>query len=109
VDFGLYQINVVDANGCSILIKDVLVASPPDDLDIDVAMAVDCTTGGEAEVSIGASTTMTGAGPFYFAIYTGPGMVYDGSATWQLGAGTPVSTTFTGLIPGALYTFIVYD
>src|SRR5690606_15486668 len=30
VDFGLYQINVVDANGCSVLVQDVLVASPPD-------------------------------------------------------------------------------
>ena len=34
VDFGLYQINVVDANGCSMLVQDVLVASPPTDLEI---------------------------------------------------------------------------
>ena len=36
VDFGLYQINVVDINGCSILLQDVLVASPPSDLDISL-------------------------------------------------------------------------
>ncbi|WP_136480938.1 T9SS type B sorting domain-containing protein [Cognatitamlana onchidii] len=113
VDFGLYEIIISDANGCNVIEQDILVASPPDDLDIDIATTVDCSLGGEAEVSIGTATTITGTGPFYFAIYTGPGMVWDsivgGSAIWQLGAGTPVSTTFTGLIPGAIYTFIVYD
>ena len=47
VDFGLYQINVVDANGCSILVQDVLVASPPTDLDINVTATVDCSLGGK--------------------------------------------------------------
>ncbi|MFI0431482.1 beta strand repeat-containing protein, partial [Mariniflexile sp. HMF6888] len=113
VNFGLYEIIITDANGCTAIEQNILVASPPDDLDIDVVMTVDCVTGGEADVSIGTATTITGTGPFYFAIYTGPGMVWDGipggSATWQLGSGTPVSATFTGLIPGAIYTFVVYD
>jgi hypothetical protein len=29
VDFGLYQIRVVDANGCTVIENDVLVASDP--------------------------------------------------------------------------------
>ncbi|WP_282123527.1 T9SS type B sorting domain-containing protein [Algibacter mikhailovii] len=109
VNFGLYEIIVTDANGCTLLEQDIKVASPPDDLDIEIATTVDCANGGEAEVRIGASSSITGAGPFYFAIYTGNGMIYDGSPVWQLGAGTPVATTFTNLLPDVLYTFIVYD
>ena len=107
VDFGLYQINVVDANGCSILVQDVLVASPPTDLDIDVTATVDCSMGGIVEVSIG--STLASAGPFFFAIYEGPSTVYP-IGTWiaEDSAGSQ-SATFTGLTPGVLYTFIVYD
>lgn len=45
VEFGIYQINVVDFNGCSVLIQNVKVASPPDDLDISVIPPpADCST-----------------------------------------------------------------
>ncbi|OIQ23860.1 T9SS type B sorting domain-containing protein [Lacinutrix sp. MedPE-SW] len=107
VDFGLYEINIVDANGCSILQQDVLVASPPTDLDIDITTTVDCTTGGEAEVSVG--STLSSTGPFYFSIYEGPSTVYP-AGTW-LPEDSPgsQSATFTGLTSGVTYTFIVYD
>ncbi|NRD20017.1 T9SS type B sorting domain-containing protein [Winogradskyella eckloniae] len=107
VDFGLYQINVVDANGCSMLAQDVLVASPPTDLDINITSTIDCATGGEAEVSVGSS--LSSSGPFFFSIYEGPSTVYP-TGTW-LAEDTPgsQSATFTGLIPGVLYTFIVFD
>jgi large repetitive protein len=111
VDFGLYQINVVDANGCSVLIQDILVASPPDHLHINVSSPpADCSTGGSALVQVGSA--LPSAGPFHFAIYTGPGMVYTPPTTfpWQdedaIGS---KQTTFTNLIPGVTYTFIVYD
>lgn len=109
VDFGLYQINVVDANGCSLLVQDVLVASPPTDLDININTTVDCTTGGIAEVSIG--STLASAGPFWFSIYQGPSSVYPLPAgTWipEDSVGSQ-STTFSNLTPGVVYTFIVYD
>ena len=109
VDFGLYQINVVDANGCSLLVQDVLVASPPTDLDIDITTTVDCSTGGVAQVSIGSS--LSSSGPFWFSIYQGPSSVYPLPAgTWipEDTAGSE-SATFSNLIPGVLYTFIVYD
>ncbi len=109
VDFGLYQINVVDANGCSVLFQNVLVASPPNDLDIDIATTVDCLSGGEAVVSVG--TALASAGPFYFSIYQGPTSVYpDPPGSW-LPEDSPgsQSATFTGLTPGVQYTFIVYD
>ncbi|WP_179347648.1 T9SS type B sorting domain-containing protein [Winogradskyella pacifica] len=107
VDFGLYQINVVDANGCSILVQDVLVASPPTDLDIDILPSFDCATGGEAEVSIG--STLTSAGPFFFSIYEGTGTVYPAGTWLSEDAPGSESATFTNLIPGVVYTFIVYD
>ncbi|MDC0006673.1 T9SS type B sorting domain-containing protein [Winogradskyella sp.] len=109
VDFGLYQINVVDANGCSVLIQDVLVASPPTDLDINITTSVDCLLGGEAIVSIG--STLTSAGPFFFSIYQGPISVYPNPPGSWLPEDSPSSesATFTGLTPGVSYTFIVYD
>ena len=107
VDFGLYQINVVDANGCSVLVQDVLVASPPTDLDINIIATVDCSAGGEAEVSIG--STLASAGPFFFSIYEGSTSVYP-VGTWLAEDTTgSQSATFLGLTPGLVYTFIVYD
>ncbi len=108
VDFGLYQINVVDSNGCSVLVQDVLVASPPDDLDISVNATVNCVTGGEVVVNIG--TTLVSAGPFYFDIYRGVIPPAPPGGTW-VAEDSPgsQSATFTGLIPGVTYTFIVYD
>ncbi|MBP0902250.1 T9SS type B sorting domain-containing protein [Mariniflexile gromovii] len=109
VDFGLYQINVVDANGCSVLIEDVLVASPPNNLDITITPTANCLTGGEAEVRIG--TALASVGPFYFSIYRGPTSVYPNPVgTWfPEDAYQSKKTTFTGLVPGVTYTFIVYD
>ncbi|GAA4882319.1 T9SS type B sorting domain-containing protein [Flaviramulus aquimarinus] len=108
VDFGLYQINVVDSNGCSVLVQDVLVASPPNDLDITINTTADCITGGEALVDIG--TTLVGTGPFFFDIYRGVIPPPPPGGTW-IAEDFPGSqnATFTGLIPGVTYTFIVYD
>lgn len=109
VDFGLYQINVVDANGCAVLIQDVLVASPPSDLDITITPTVNCTTGGEVTVAV--SSALSSSGPFWFSIYQEPFVPYSaGDPNWL--AENPVgsaSTIFSGLIPDVQYTFVVYD
>jgi len=104
VDFGLYQIYVVDANGCSVLVQDVLVASPPDDLEITINTTVDCLNGGEAVVSIG--TTLISPGPFYFSVYPAIGTPPGGS--W-IPESTPGTATFSNLLTGVTYTFIVFD
>lgn len=110
VDFGLYEIRITDVNGCSTIEENILVASPPDDLDISIDAAVDCSAGGTATVAVG--TSLAGSGPYNFAVYTGPGMVYTSptAAPWQ-DETTPNSgqTVFTNLIPGVTYTFIVFD
>lgn len=110
VDFGLYEIIITDTNGCSVIEQNILVASPPDNLDININTTADCLTGGTAEVSIG--SLLTGNGPYHFAIYEGAGMTYTSPTTspWQdEDASGSEKTTFTGLIPGATYTFIVFD
>ncbi|RYJ53300.1 T9SS type B sorting domain-containing protein [Flavobacterium petrolei] len=110
VDFGLYQIRVVDANGCTVIENDVKVASDPKDLDIVINTTADCTLGGTANIAVLGS--LVSSGPFHFNIYRGPGQVFtaDGTDGWQgeNPAGTK-GTIFTGLLPGVTYTFIVYD
>ncbi|WP_281322979.1 T9SS type B sorting domain-containing protein [Flavobacterium aestivum] len=110
VDFGLYQIRVVDAKGCTVIEKDVLVASPPNSLGITINPTVTCATGGSAIVKI--TSAFAGTGPFHFNIYNGPGQVWtaDGTDGWQgeMPAGSK-ETLFSPLLPGVTYTFIVYD
>ncbi|MBV1888037.1 MAG: chromophore lyase, partial [Urechidicola sp.] len=108
VDFGLYEINILDANGCSMLAQDVLVASPPTDLDINITATVDCLAGGEAVVSIG--STLSSSGPFYFDIYQGFIPPPPPGGSWiPEDAPNSETATFTGLTPGITYTFIIYD
>ncbi|GAA3628417.1 T9SS type B sorting domain-containing protein [Flavivirga jejuensis] len=112
VDFGLYQIRVVDSNGCNELIQDVLVASPPSNLDVTITpLPTTCTTGGTVVVSVGGA--LTGNGPYHFAIYTGPGITYTAPTTapWQDAdaSGTGETSTFTNLTPGVTYSFIIFD
>lgn len=110
IDFGLYQVLVVDANGCSWIEKDILIAQPPGGLDLDIsALPPPCGSLGSAEVKI--ATAFTSAGPFYFAIYT-PGITYSAlDPRWlpEDGGVGSKKATFPGLIPGVTYTFIVYD
>jgi hypothetical protein len=103
VDFGLYQINVVDANGCSVLIQNILVASPPDDLDITVTPPpADCSAPGSAIVAVGSSPTAQ-LDPFYFSLYNGATPVYPTVGTWQPeDAVGSKQTLFPNLIPGVI-------
>lgn len=107
LEFGIYEIDVVDANGCSLRKTDI-IASPPDDLDIDVsAITADCSVGGTAVVTV---SSATGSGNYEFAIldrYTAP--YADPTAYQPADGGTPDTTTFTGLTPGITYTFVVHD
>ncbi len=108
IDFGIYQVNIIDNSGCSLLQQNIRVGSPVGDLDIDVVSTIaDCTAGGDVTVSV---TSPLAIGPFFFAIYTDPVPIYPAPGAWQPettpGSG---STTFTGLDSGVTYTFIVYD
>lgn len=113
VDFGLYQIIITDDNGCTAFENNILVASPPSDLDISVTpVGPTCAGLGSAEIAIGASPTApTGPGPYHFAVYS-PGLTYTGPTTlpwYDEDAAGSKKTTIPNLIPGVIYTFIVHD
>ncbi len=111
LNFGIYQIDVVDANGCSAFQTEI-IASPPNDLDIDVTTATaSCADGGTAIVSV---SSAVGSGDYSFAIYESNTPPYSSN---YVGPDTPGGDTVTFsqaangiyLSPGVTYTFVVYD
>lgn len=105
IDFGIYNLSVVDANGCTLVRTNLIMSSPPNDLDIQVSTTIaSCAAGGTAVVSLPSGF----GGPYLFGIliqntppYAIPLLPAD--------PGFPLQHTFNGLTPGALYTFVVYD
>ncbi|WP_111682580.1 T9SS type B sorting domain-containing protein [Winogradskyella tangerina] len=105
INFGVYTVNVVDANGCS-MSQQIVMASPPSDLIIDVNIAVpDCTTGGVAEVT---AVSAVGSGSYEFGILEFNTIPYTSTFFPPDTPGGNVRT-FTNLIPGVVYTFVVHD
>lgn len=105
INFGVYTINVVDANGCS-LSQQITIASPPSDLDININVAVpDCTSGGTAEVT---AISAVGSGNYEFGILEFNTIPYT-STYFPPDIPGGDTRTFTNLIPGVVYTFVVHD
>ncbi len=111
LNFGIYQIDIIDANGCNSFSTEI-IASPPNDLDIDVSTSTaNCTDGGTAIVTVGASV---GSGDYSFAVletFTPPYSSNYVSPDVPGGSTATFSSTTNGifLTPGIQYTFVVYD
>ncbi len=106
LNFGIYNVEVIDANGCLLMIDNIIIASPPSDLIIDVsASTADCVNGGTAVITV---TAPVSSGSYEFAILETNTLPY--STNYQpADVGTPETSTFTGLVPGVTYTFVVHD
>ncbi len=105
LDFGIYQLDIIDSNGCSIR-REEIIASPPDDLDINIATpTADCVSGGTAIVSV---SSAVGSGNYEFAILETFSAPYSTNYMAPDVAGGDTKT-FTGLTPGITYTFVVHD
>ena len=109
LEFGIYEVDVVDANGCSVKTTNI-IASPPEDLDIDVSTAtVDCSLGGTAIITV---NTALGSSNYEFAILETYSIPYvdDPINDYQPADSSGGNTaTFDGLIPGITYSFVVHD
>ena len=105
LNFGIYHVDVVDANGCSLRSTEI-IASPPSDLDIDVSTATtDCVSGGTAVVQVVSSVP---GNNYLFGILETNTPPY--TSTWVIPDNPGGDfATFTGLIPGVIYTFVVHD
>ncbi|MFG6685195.1 T9SS type B sorting domain-containing protein [Mariniflexile sp. HNIBRBA6329] len=105
INFGIYTINVIDVNGCS-LTKQIIMASPPSDLSIDVTtVSSDCINGGTASVE---AISAVGSGNYEFGILEFNSAPYTSTFVGPDVPGGSIKT-FTNLTPGVVYTFVVHD
>ena len=109
INFGNYQLKVIDENNCSWIEQNILIASPPENLELVVTPTTPaCGAKGSAEIAV--ATALAGPLEFFFAIYK-PGILYTaGDPDWYPEDGfRSLKTTIPNLTPGVTYTFIVYD
>lgn len=118
LNFGIYELTVTDANGCSVT-KTISMASPIEEMEITISGTPSCTS---AELLVSVNPLVPG-GPYHFALYpissgsTPPYKYADNMASYQdaLNMVDPSNPQYfqslfdTGLNPGVTYSFIVYD
>ncbi|WP_310557869.1 T9SS type B sorting domain-containing protein [Flavobacterium sp.] len=105
LNYGIYVLSATDANGCTTTSPSIIISSPPTDLDISITTPpATCAAGGTAVVTVGGALVSSS---YSFGIYDLTVPPY--ASTFFPGSGSPSSYTFTGLIPGVLYTFVVRD
>ncbi|WP_165698036.1 T9SS type B sorting domain-containing protein [Flavobacterium nackdongense] len=112
LNFGVYQLSFTDANSCTVT-NSINIASPPSDLNINTAAGPpSCSS---ASVIVSVNPIIVG-GPYHFALFpilsasTPPYEYASNMGSYQnADVGFPLQATFSGLKPGVIYSFIVYD
>jgi gliding motility-associated-like protein len=103
INFGIYTINVVDANGCNIS-KQITMTSPPSDLKVVIDTSAPSCTDGTATVTVKATPL---GNNYTFGIFESN--VPPFSSVFLPANNGSDSHIFTGLTPGVTYTFVVHD
>jgi large repetitive protein len=107
---GTYEIRVVDANNCETTVNNLSIAPPPQTLIINTSATATCADGATIVVSL--VPPSGSVGPFSFGIYNGTTIAPFTNALVPAGGispPAPLQYTFTNLVPGVEYTFVVYD
>ncbi|WP_444671221.1 T9SS type B sorting domain-containing protein [Flavobacterium columnare] len=105
IDYGVYTVKAVDANGCSKVVPNQIVSSPPSGLTFAFTGVATCATGASLKVDI--SGGVIGPGTYQFGIVDLPAAPW--STTLVNSNNGAASHIFNGLIPGATYSIVVYD
>ncbi len=104
INFGVYTVTVIDANGCQ-LSDNITMTSPPQDLEVVIDTSAPNCSAGKAVVTVKASPLGT---HYTFGIFNSNMPPFAGSFQAPDVAGGDTST-FNNLIPGVTYTFVVHD
>ncbi len=105
VDFGIYDIFVTDANGCTHVVSNQVMSNPPSDLTFVVNPTIpSCAAGATIDVTL---VGAIGAGPFQFGIVNLT--AFPWSSSFVNASNPPFQHQFTGLTPGTFYTIVVRD
>ncbi|WP_413999771.1 T9SS type B sorting domain-containing protein [Flavobacterium sp. W1B] len=108
LSYGDFVLTVSDASGCSNFKDDVKIIAPPSDLNINLLTPIaNCLDG--ATIIVDLNPVVYPANPNYkFGIYDLSALPFS-SNLLPSDIGSPLQHTFTGLTPGVVYTFVVYD
>ena len=112
--YGLYNLIITDANGCTRVLSNIeMISEPSGALIISNSIPGTCLTGASIELQV---TPAFGSGTYFFSLFpnsnppeTFPGNGIPNNAGGWFGETGPDTYTFTGLAPGVSYNFIIWD
>ena len=108
IDYGVYDLAVTDANGCTIVKSNIIVQNPPNDLTFIITPTIaSCAAGATVRVDLSGSLPSS---TYEFGIMskTTPDYVTPINS-WFTPNNGPTSHIFTGLTPGLIFTVVVRD
>lgn len=105
IDFGIYDLAVTDANGCTIVKNNLIMSSPPSGLNFTFNTVASCSLGASMTVTI--SGGIIGSGAYQFGIVDLT--AFPWSSNFVAANPGPATHVFNGLTPGVVYTIVVRD
>ncbi len=116
LNFGLYTIEVTDANGCTVVKPNLIMSSPPTDLAFGItSLGATCAAGACIQIDVNPTLAAFGGGPYVFGLVNLPPPLYSSSfqpiiAGPPYGPGPfPLTYNLCGLPTGSVVTIVVKD